>query len=152
MKAVVSSLFLFLNFAMAQPEVQRIRYAVVGDSYSCGEGASPKESWPALLTQHLKAQGLQVDLVSNPSVTGWTTKDAINRELPKFVNSNPNFATLLIGVNDRAQGVDETTFCNRFRYLVDQMLAVLTNKKRLRVVTIPHIGVTPATPKESRGR
>src|SRR3989475_713531 len=152
MKAVVSCLFLFLNFAMAQPEVQRIRYAVVGDSYSCGEGASPKESWPALLTQHLNAQGLQVDFVSNPSVTGWTTKDAIDRELPKFVNSNPNFATLLIGVNDWVQGVDETTFRNRFSYLVDQMLAVLPNKKRLLVVTIPDFGVTPTGPKYSRGR
>src|SRR5881275_1310593 len=152
MKAVVSCLFLFLNFAMARPEVQRIRYAVVGDSYSCGEGASPKESWPALLTQHLKAQGLQVDLVSNPSVTGWTTKDAIDRELPKFVNSNPNFATLLIGVNDWVQGVDEITFRNRFSYLVDQMLAVLPNKKRLLIVTIPDFGVTPTGGKYSRGR
>jgi len=152
MKAVVSSLFLFLNFAMAQPEVQRIRYAVVGDSYSCGEGASPKESWPALLTQHLNAKGLHVDLVSNPSVTGWTTKDAIDRELPKFVNSNPNFATLLIGVNDWVQGIDETTFRNRFSYLLDQMLAVLPNKKHLLVVTIPDFGVTPTGPKYSRGR
>jgi len=152
MKAVVSCLFLFLNFAMAQPEVQRIRYAVVGDSYSCGEGASPKESWPALLTQHLNAQGLHVDLVSNPSVTGWTTKDAIDRELPKFVNSNPNFATLLIGVNDWVQGIDETTFRNRFSYLLDQMLAVLPNKKHLLVVTIPDFGVTPTGPKYSRGR
>jgi len=152
MKAVVSCLFLFLNFAMAQPEVQRIRYAVVGDSYSCGEGASPKESWPALLTQHLNAQGLHVDFVSNPSVTGWTTKDAIDRELPKFVNSNPNFATLLIGVNDWVQGIDETTFRNRFSYLLDQMLAVLPNKKHLLVVTIPDFGVTPTGPKYSRGR
>jgi len=152
MKAVVSSLFLFLNFAMAQPEVQRIRYAVVGDSYSCGEGASPKESWPALLTQHLNAQGLHVDLVSNPSVTGWTTKDAIDRELPKFVNSNPTFATLLIGVNDWVQGIDETTFRNRFSYLLDQMLAVLPNKQHLLVVTIPDFGVTPTGPKYSRGR
>src|SRR5438094_3358762 len=152
MKAVVSSLFLFLNFAMAQPEVQRIRYAVVGDSYSCGEGASPKESWPALLTQNLKAQGLDADLVSNPSVTGWTTKDAIDKESPKFVNSNPNFATLLIGVNDWVQGVDEITFRNRFGYLVDQMLAVLPNKKRLLVVTIPDFGVTPTGPKYARGR
>jgi len=152
MKAVVSSLFLFLHFAMAQPEVQRIRYAVVGDSYSCGESASPKESWPALLTQHLNAQGLHVDLVSNPSVTGWTTKDAIDRELPKFVNSNPNFATLLIGVNDWVQGIDETTFRNRFSYLLDQMLAVLPNKKHLLVVTIPDFGVTPTGPKYSRGR
>jgi len=152
MKAAVSSLFLFLNFAMAQPEVQRIRYAVVGDSYSCGEGASLKESWPALLTQHLNAQGLHVALVSNPSVTGWTTKDAIDRELPKFVNSNPTFATLLIGVNDWVQGIDETTFRNRFSYLLDQMLAVLPNKKHLLVVTIPDFGVTPTGPKYSRGR
>jgi len=137
---------------MAQPEVQRIRYAVVGDSYSCGEGASLKESWPALLTQHLNAQGLHVDLVSNPSVTGWTTKDAIDRELPKFVNSNSNFATLLIGVNDWVQGVDEATFRNRFSYLLDQMLAVLPDKKRLLVVTIPDFGVTPTGPKYSRSR
>src|SRR2546430_16043289 len=152
MKAVVSCLFLFLNFAIAQPEVQRFGYAVVGDAYSCGEGASPKESWPALLTQHLNAQVLHVDFVSNPSVTGWTTKDAIDRELPKFVNSNPNFATLLIGVNDWVQGIDETTFRNRFSYLLDQMLAVLPNKKHLLVVTIPDFGVTPTGPKHSPGR
>jgi len=139
---------------MAQTKIdqEKIRYAVIGDSYSCGEGATPKESWPAIMTQHFNAQGLHVDLVANPSVTGWTTKDAIDRELPVFLNSNPNFATLLIGVNDWVQGMDETTFRNRFSYLVDQMLAVLPNKKRLLVVTIPDFGVTPTGPKYSRGR
>ena len=139
---------------MAQTKTgnERVRYAVIGDSYSCGEGATPKESWPVLLTRHLNAQGLHVDLVANPSVTGWTTKDAIDRELPKFVNSNPNFATLLIGVNDWVQGVDETTYRNRFSYLVDQMLAVLPDKKRLLVVTIPDFGITPTGPKYSHGR
>jgi len=144
--------WLCLTIAMAQPKTERIRYAVIGDSYSCGEGAKPSESWPVLLTQHLKSQGVDVDLVSNPSVTGWTTKDAIDRELPKFVNSNPNFATLLIGVNDWVQGVDETTFRNRFSYLADQMLAVLPNKKHLLVVTIPDFGVTPTGGQYSRGR
>jgi len=154
MRILVVYLLLLSNFLMAQPknEEERIRYAVIGDSYSCGEGASPNESWPALLTQQLKAQGLDVDLVSNPSVTGWTTKDAIDKELPKFVNSSPNFATLLIGVNDWVQGIDETTFRNRFSFLVDHMLAVLPNKKRLLVVTIPDFGVTPTGPKYSRGR
>jgi acyl-CoA thioesterase I len=138
--------------AMAQINAEKIRYAVVGDSYSCGEGATPNESWPALLTQHLKREGFDVDLVSNPSVTGWTTKDAIDKELPKFVNSNPNFATLLIGVNDWVQGVDETAFRNRLSYLLDSMLAVLPNKKHLLVVTIPDFGVTPTGPKYARGR
>jgi len=149
---LVGSLLLLCSIAMAQPDTEKIRYAVVGDSYSCGEGATLKESWPALLTQHLNAQGLHVDLVSNPSKTGWTTKDAIDRELPKFIRANPTFASLLIGVNDWVQGVDETTFRNRVSYLLDQMLAVLPNKKHLLVVTIPDFGVTPTGPKYSRGR
>jgi acyl-CoA thioesterase I len=154
MTKFVISILLLSNFAMAQSnmEKEKIRYAVVGDSYSCGEGATPKESWPELLTQHLKSQGVDIDLVSNPSVTGWTTKDAIDKELPKFIRSNPTFATLLTGVNDWVQGIDETTFRNRFSYLLDQMLAVLPNKKRLLVVTIPDFGVTPAGPKYARGR
>jgi lysophospholipase L1-like esterase len=138
--------------AQSEIERERIRYAVIGDSYSCGEGATPKESWPELLTQHLNAQGLHVDLVSNPSVTGWTTKDAIDRELPKFINSNPSFATLLIGVNDWVQGVDDATFRKHFSSLLDQMLAVLPNKEHLLVVTIPDFGVTPTGPKYSRHR
>jgi len=137
---------------MAQSTSEKIRYAVIGDSYSCGEGAKPTESWPALMTQHLKSQGVNVELVSNPSVTGWTTKDAIDKELPKYVNSDPNFATLLIGVNDWVQAVDETAFRNRLSYLLDSMLAVLPNKKRLLVVTIPDFGVTPTGPKYARGR
>ena len=146
MTRLVALVVILSNVAMAQSKIEKekIRYAVIGDSYSCGEGASPKESWPAIMTQHLNAQGLHVDLVSNPSVTGWTTKDAIDRELPKFVNSNPTFASLLIGVNDWVQGVGETTFRNRFSYLLDQMLAVLPNKKRLLVVTIPDFGFDEA--------
>src|SRR5205823_13829191 len=144
--------WLCLAIAMAQPKSEKIRYAVVGDSYSCGEGATPKESWPSLLTQHLKSGGVDIDLVSNPSKTGWTTKDAIDRELPKFIRANPTFASLLIGVNDWVQGVDETTFRNRVSYLLDQMLAVMPNKKRLLVVTIPDFGVTPTGQKYARGR
>src|SRR5438067_13315152 len=149
---LVCWLLLLSSMAMAQPKTEKIRHAVIGASYSCGEGAKPRESWPALLTQNLKAQGLDADLVSNPSVTGWTAKDAIDKELPKFVNSNPNFATLLIGVNDWVQGVDETAFRNRVSYLFDSMLAVMPNKKRLLVVTIPDFGVTPTGQKYARGR
>jgi lysophospholipase L1-like esterase len=129
-----------------------IRYVAIGDSYSIGEGASPDQSWPAVLTRHLNAQGLQVDLVANPSVTGWTSQQAIDRELPIFLQSKPNFATLQIGVNDWVQGVDETTFRKRFASLVDQMLVVLSNKNRLLIVTIPDFSVTPTGARYSRGR
>ncbi len=90
--------------------------------------------------------------MANPSRTGWTTQQAIDRELPIFVDSKPNFATLQIGVNDWVQGVDEETFRKRFIFLLDQMLAVLRDKHRLFIVTIPDFGVTPTGPKYARGR
>ena len=129
-----------------------IRYVAIGDSYSIGEGASPHESWPAILTQHLKEKGIQADLVANPSRTGWTTQQAIDQELRVFRKAHPNFATLQIGVNDWVQGVDEKTFRQRFAFLADQMLTVLGDKNRLLVITIPDFGVTPTGQRYARGR
>ena len=138
--------------AQDKADNQKIRYVAIGDSYSIGEGASPEQSWPAILTRHLNENGLHVDLVANPSVTGWTTQQAIDRELPIFVQSKPTFATLQIGVNDWVQGVDEKTFRKRFTLLLDQMLALLPDKKRLLIVTIPDFGVTPTGGRYARGR
>src|SRR2546430_12996413 len=120
----------------------KIRYAAIGDSYSIGEGASSEEAWPAVLTRHLKEKGIPIDLVANPSRTGWTTQQAIDQKLPIFIGAKPTFATLQIGVNDWVQGVDEETFRKRFIFLLDQMLAVLRDKNRLFIVTIPDFGVT----------
>jgi len=131
---------------------EKIRYVAIGDSYSIGEGALPDESWPALLTRHLNEKGIHVDLIANPSRTGWTTQQAIDRELPVFVAAKPNLATLQIGVNDWVQGVDVETFREHFNFLVDQMLAVLRDKNRLLIVTIPDFGVTPTGPPYARGR
>lgn len=129
-----------------------IRYAVVGDSYSIGEGASEAESWPALLARHLAESGCPVALVSNPSRTGWTTQDAIEQELPIFRAARPDFATLMLGVNDWVQGVDPETFRRRLTHLLDEMRGVLPNEKHLLVVNIPDFSVTPDGPKYAHGR
>jgi acyl-CoA thioesterase I len=149
MKLFWIGLLLSVVTATAQ---QKIRYIAIGDSYSIGEGASVNESWPALMTRHLNEQGIPVDLIANPSVTGWTTQQAIDRELPIFLKEKPNFGTLLIGVNDWVQGVDAEKFRKSFNYLVDQMLAVVRDKNRLLIVTIPDFGITPTGPKYARGR
>jgi lysophospholipase L1-like esterase len=143
--------------ATAQDKIENnvartIRYVAIGDSYSIGEGASPNESWPAVLTRHLNEKGLQVDLVANPSRTGWTTQQAIDLELPVFVQSKPDVATLQIGVNDWVQGVDEETFRKRLALLLDRMLEVLSRKDRLLVVTIPDFSAAPSGSDYARGR
>lgn len=129
-----------------------VRYVAIGDSYTIGEGAKTDEAWPNILTKHLKERGIDIELIANPSRTGWTTQNAIDRELPVFTESKPNFATLLIGVNDWVQGVDEKAFRERLVTLMDRMLGVLPDKDRLLVVTIPDFGVTPTGTKYSRGR
>ena len=157
-KAQIAAISLIVVIAIAMTSGQnkidkeKIRYVAIGDSYSIGEGASPNESWPALMTRHLNEKKLHVDLVANPSRTGWTTQDAIDRELSIFIKSKPDIATLQIGVNDWVQGVDAETFRKNFTYLVDQMLAMLPGKNRLLVITIPDFGVTPTGPKYAHGR
>jgi len=134
------------------PSSVKIRYAAIGDSYSNGEGATPADAWPTRLTAHLVASGLSVQLVANPSITGWTTQQALDDELPAWLAAKPNFATLQIGVNDWVQGVDAKTFRQRLAQLLDEMLKALPDKSRLLVVNIPDFSVTPTGALYSGGR
>lgn len=131
---------------------QPIRYAVVGDSYSIGEGVSEELSWPALLARHLTKSGIPMTIVSNPARTGWTTEDAIEHELPAFRAAKPEFGTLMLGVNDWVQAVGSAVFRERLAHLMDEMFSVLPNGKRLLVVNIPDFSVMPNGPNYAYGR
>jgi lysophospholipase L1-like esterase len=100
----------------------------------------------------LKKEGIAVELVENPSVTGWTTQQAIDYELPVLEKSNPTFVTLLLGVNDWVQGVDEKTFENRLQLLLDRIQTFLPNKKQILLVTIPDFSATPTGARYANGR
>jgi len=129
-----------------------IRFVALGDSYTIGEGTSPDEAWPSLLTNNLKNAGLDINLIANPSRTGWTTTDLINRELDIYDNSQPNFATLLIGVNDWVQGVDSGTFHKNLVIIINRMQAKLQDKSNLILITIPDFSVTPTGAQYGYGR
>lgn len=134
------------------PHSATIRYAAIGDSYSIGEGASERESWPAQLARHLTATGTGVTLVANPSRTGWTTQQAIDEELPVWVAARPEFASVQIGVNDWVQGVEAKTFQHRLALLLDEMQKILPETNRLFLMTIPDFSVTPTGAMYSSGR
>lgn len=129
-----------------------IRYAAIGDSYTIGESVEEAERWPNLMVKHLNENGIAIEIVANPSVTGWTTQDLIDKELPIFRASNPDFATLLIGVNDWVQKVPQDKFRSNMRFIIDEMLKELPSPKRLVVLTVPDFGATPAGPQYSGGR
>ncbi len=127
-----------------------IKYVALGDSYTIGEGAKQGEAFPDLLVKHLNdSTSIHIDLVANPSVTGWTTEDLIEKELSVFDSFKPDFTTLLIGVNDWVQGVDSATFHKNLNYIIDH---VLSTKSKLILITIPDFGVTPTGKMYSNGR
>lgn len=134
------------------PAENKIRYVALGDSYTICEGADWEQSWPFILTQHLNEAQLPTALIANPSVTGWTTQDLIDKELPVYDESNPDFATLLIGVNDWVQKVSEEQFYKNLVLILDRMQAKLSVKTNLVLITIPDFGVTPKGAQYSGGR
>ena len=131
---------------------REIRYVAVGDSYTIGEGVTPDQSWPSLLTRHLAQSGVNICLIANLSATGRTTQDVIDLALPAYEATQPTFASLLIGVNDWVQGADAEIFQRRFEFLLDRMCASLPQSDLLIVVTIPDFSATPAGAQYARGR
>ena len=156
----VKLLFLFLIIISFKPmETSPIRYVALGDSYTICTGATEAESWPTLLTEHLKnnlpagqAGKINIELIANPSHNGWTTQNLIDNEFPILDKSKATFVTLLIGVNDWVQGVDAITFQKNLVKIIEHTQQQLSDKSKLLLITIPDFGITPTGAHYSGGR
>jgi lysophospholipase L1-like esterase len=121
----------------------RIRYVALGDSYTIGTATgAAAERWPDQLVARLPADGPALDLVANLGVNGFTSRDVIEVELPKVAALRPEFATLLVGVNDVVQGVPETIYARNAAAILDHLLSGLPAGRILTVAT-PDYTVTP---------
>ena len=100
------------------------------------------QRWPDQLVQKLSDRGITLELLLNPSVTGYTTLDVIERELPLLVDKTPDIITLQIGVNDFFRGVTLEEFSLRYTRLIREIRQKYPNS-RLILVNIPDYGKTP---------
>ncbi len=147
---VILSLFIS-KFTMAQ-HATKIRYLPLGDSYTICTGATSEESWPKLLTTHLNNTGISTTLLGNPARNGFSTQELINNELPLVDKLQPNFVTLLIGVNDWVREVSITEFENNLITILNTLEQKLPTNSTLIIITIPDFGVTPQGAKYGGGR
>jgi lysophospholipase L1-like esterase len=137
---------------MSQVLKKEIRFLPLGDSYTICEGAKWEESWPFLLTKHLNDEGIPIQLLGNPSVTGYTTDQLIREELPVFDRLKPDFVTILIGVNDYVQGRTDQQFSDKLAFILDYVQKQLPDTKKNILITIPDYSVTPAGAQYAHGR
>jgi acyl-CoA thioesterase I len=120
-----------------------LRYVALGDSYTIGTATrSSEERWPDQLVHRLNGEGPVLELVANLGVNGYASRDVIEAELPQLGALRPEFATLLVGVNDVVQGVPEATYAQNAGLILDELLAVLPEDRIIGVAT-PDYTVTP---------
>ena len=123
----------------------RLRYVALGDSYTIGTAlARESDRWPDRLVAAVGTPpGLE--LVANLGVNGFTSRDVIDVELPQLAALRPDFASLLVGVNDVVQGVPAATYRANAAQILDALLDAVP-PARLVTVATPDYTVTPQGP------
>jgi len=121
----------------------RLPYVALGDSYTIGTATrTDAERWPDQLVARLGPVPPTLELVANLGVNGFTSHDVIEVELPRLDALRPDFASLLIGVNDVVRGVPEAAYRTNAAAILDDLLRRLATD-RIVVVATPDYTVTP---------
>lgn len=132
------------NSTATQQVAGGIRYLPLGDSYTIGQSVAADQRWPNQLVRKLAADNTTLQIVGNPAVTGYTTQNLIDKELPLVTSLKPDFVTIQIGVNDYIQGVDLASFQKNLNVIIDAVQKGIPRPDKIVLVTIPDYAKTPS--------
>ena len=133
-----------LVFAAQLVNANPMRYVAIGDSYTIATGIEEKNSWPSQLTQKLKSAGIKINLIEVLGMRGATSQQTLNEIMPLLKNLEPEFVTLLIGVNDWIrEGISSSKFRTRIKSLIDKIQSNLPPPRKLLLITIPDFSCSP---------
>lgn len=125
-------------------ETGAYRYLALGDSYTIGESVEDFERWPNQLADSLKNLDLDLAVVDNIAVTGWTTGKLLDGIEAADLDPSYDFVSLLIGVNNFYQGRSIEEYETEFDTLLDQALGFVGGDiSRMIVLSIPDYAYTP---------
>jgi lysophospholipase L1-like esterase len=120
-----------------------LRYVALGDSYTIGTSVPPTDRFPDRLVEALRPTPTPLELVANLGVDGYTSADVIRDELPALPAFDPEFVTLLVGVNDVVQGVPLDRYESNVMTILDALTTRLPGD-RIVTIAVPDYTVTPA--------
>ncbi len=120
-----------------------MRYLALGDSYTIGTSVDAADRFPDQLVATLATRGIDLSLMANLGVNGYTSADLIRDQLPVVVTVAPELVTLLIGVNDVVQGVPAAAYEANVAVILDTLLEHVA-ADRIVAIAIPDYTVTPA--------
>lgn len=113
-------------------------YVALGDSLTTGAGVNQQtETFPYQIAQRLSDKGGEV-ILKNFSYPGAKTQDLINDLLDKAIAAQPDVITLLIGVNDIHNHINQNRFRTNYKYILERLSTETTAK--IYIINIPMIG------------
>lgn len=119
--AVISAMFCAQSAVATPGNPSRMkRILVLGDSLSAGFGLELRQAWPTLITDKLRAAGLNDFEITNASQTGGTTAGGLQR-LPAHLKRKIAIFILELGINDAFRRVPITEIRNNFQAIIDQV-------------------------------
>ena len=121
-----------------------MKYLALGDSYTIGELVPAEDNFPQQTVSILKEKKIEVSLDKIIAVTGWTTgelNEAISKEKP---DSDYDWVTLLIGVNNQYRGQEIERYEKELYNLISQSILFANGRaSRVIILSIPDWGLTP---------
>jgi len=128
-----------------------LNYFALGDSYTIGEGVPQEYSFPFLLCQKLREDGLQINDPQIIAKTGWTTDELLKGIKDEGIKQKFDLVTLLIGVNNQYRGYSTDNYRVEFLDLLHIALSYSNfNKNNVFVISIPDWSITPFAGKSNR--
>lgn len=123
------------------PRLDSIRYVALGDSYTIGTSIMGSDAWPNQLVEAL-ADRVPLELAANLAVNGYTSDDLIRAELPALADLEPDFVSILIGVNDVVGDASPDRYRTNVAQILGAVLGVVP-RDRIVVVSTPDYTRTP---------
>lgn len=130
MKKLVLPLAIFFSILGTQADAAEAKtILVLGDSLSQGVGLKPREAYPMLLAEKLRAAGLSFRVI-NASAAGDTAEGGLRR-LSRHLQRHIDIFILELGINDAFRSVPIAQIQSNLQQIIDR---VKTRNRGVRVV------------------
>lgn len=122
----------------ADDQIPKVKYVALGDSLTAGVGVEDfHQTYAFAVAQNFSNSGKQIALI-NLAVPGYRTEELIKYELPRAIKENPDYISLLIGINDLHGLKSPSEFELNFNQIIHTLLKK-THAKIL-VLNLPFLG------------
>lgn len=115
-----------------------LNYLILGDSTTVGQGTDYKDSYAYRTSEYLAGRNYRVNLI-NVGVSGATTRDVLQGQLPQTKDFKADVILLSVGANDVTHLTKRIDFKNDLEQVINQLKS--SNPDALIVVTgVPAMG------------